>query len=103
MKRFENQGAGDPSDQDVETMIPQSSEREPQSILRRRKPGNVLLIKSFFWCLQKGNLLSLGKNYLPLILIFSGERDAEKRVRFDDSVKKSEDGMNFTQNYTNEF
>uniref|UniRef100_K1QC03 Consortin N-terminal domain-containing protein n=1 Tax=Magallana gigas TaxID=29159 RepID=K1QC03_MAGGI len=58
MKRFENQGAGDPSDQDVETMIPQSSEREPQSILRRRKPG---------------------------------ERDAEKRVRFDDSVKKSED------------
>lgn len=42
MKRFENQGAGDPSDQDVETMIPQSSEREPQSILRRRKPGIVL-------------------------------------------------------------
>lgn len=38
-----------------------------------------------------------------MILIFSGERDAEKRVRFDDSVKKSEDGMNFTQNYTNEF
>lgn len=40
---------------------------------------------------------------MQLILIFSGERDAEKRVRFDDSVKKSEDGMNFTQNYTNEF
>lgn len=58
MKRFENQGAGDLSDQEIEMMIPGSSEREPQSILRRRKPG---------------------------------ERDTEKRVRFDDSVKKSED------------
>lgn len=30
-----------------------------------------------------------------MILIFLGERDVEKRVRFDDFVKKSEDGMNF--------
>lgn len=40
---------------------------------------------------------------MQLILNVSGERDAEKRVRFDDSVKKSEDGMNFTQNYKIEF
>ncbi|XP_061174551.1 consortin-like [Saccostrea echinata] len=58
MKRFENQEDIDLNDSSAHTEIPGTPEKEPQSILRRRKPG---------------------------------EKDAEKRVRFEESVIQNED------------
>nr|XP_022328950.1 consortin-like [Crassostrea virginica] len=58
MKRFENQEEMSANESEVQLEVLMSSEKEPQSILRKRK---------------------------------TGERDPEKRVRFDESVVKSED------------
>ncbi|XP_062600834.1 consortin-like [Saccostrea cucullata] len=58
MKKFENQEDIDVNDPSAHAEVPGTPGKEPQSILRRRKPG---------------------------------EKDAEKRVRFEESVIQNED------------
>ena len=42
MKRFENQEEMSANDSEVQLEVLMSSEKEPQSILRKRKTGNIL-------------------------------------------------------------